>query len=264
MSRWLALGAALLLAAGIAPLAPGQIAAAGPSFDCAHVTAQVTRLICATPALAALDAKLAADFSATLHQGGIDAKALQADEDRWLTTVRNRCADVGCLQAAYSARDAAILDQNLQAASPAAYAETRPFPASAAAVASARAMIGRPCGVSNTLPGSAKIGGYLPVITNGAHVEPLDFKGSRFAFLMVDGPAACTVADVVTLPDARSGAAFLQCTLGDDGDHGFGVRRPGQPDAYWTIDAQNRRLTRQPLGVLAGEKLICRQPETGE
>ena len=263
----MALAAALLLATGLSSAAPSVAAGAAPSFDCARVTSQVNKLICATPALAALDSKLASDYSATLHQGGIDAKAFEGEEDHWLSAVRNRCATVACLEAAYMARDQAVLDQSLKAASPAAYAETRPYPAPAAAIAAAKALIGQPCGSAGTPPGASKIGGYLPVITNAGHVQPLEIKGARFAVLMVNPPAnpsTCVIADLVTLPDEAAKAAFLQCTLGDDGDHGFGVRSPGQPDAYWSIDLSNKRLTRQPLGVLAGEKLICQEPETGE
>ena len=52
--------------------------AAAPSFDCAKVTSAVNKLICTSPELSALDAKLARDFDNTKFQAGIDAKALRA------------------------------------------------------------------------------------------------------------------------------------------------------------------------------------------
>ncbi|HEV2672949.1 MAG TPA: hypothetical protein VGV37_00310 [Aliidongia sp.] len=243
----------------------------GPSFDCARVTSDVNRLICATPELAAWDRKLAIDYAATLHQGGTDQKALAADEDRWLRTIRNRCPDAACLETAYASRDRAVLDQGLKAASPAAYDETRPFPTPSASLEIARAWIGKPCGraPATPFPDFTRIKGYLPVVTPGAIVAPFETDGTRFAFLLLAGndPNTCRVADVVALPDADAGMSFLQCTLGGEGDdHGFGVRRDGHPNtaAYWTIDIRNGRLMRRPLGVLSGFKLVCREPETGE
>ena len=86
------------LALILALLAPAAVAdtQAGPSFDCARVTSNVNKLICATPSLGLLDRKLAADYAATAAQAGIDPKSLRADEDRWLRDVRNRCATAAC------------------------------------------------------------------------------------------------------------------------------------------------------------------------
>src|ERR1700722_8060256 len=111
---------------GAAFAAPSD--SAGPSFDCGRAHSSVNKLICVTPDIAALDRKLAADFNNAKYQGGSDGKALQAAEDAWLRDVRNKCADAACLRNAYQARDAQILNDSLRAASPAAYADTIPFP----------------------------------------------------------------------------------------------------------------------------------------
>ncbi len=241
----------------------------GPSFDCTHVTAQVTKLICATPELGVLDRKLAADYDSTVHQGGIDGKALRADEARWLQTVRNRCTTVDCLKAAYAARDAALLDQSLRAASPAAYDDTRPYPASAEAVVVARGLVGQPCGgaPAESLPGTAKIPGFSPIVARDAYVAPLRIGAARFAFLLTypdTDRQGCTVRSFVTLPAPAAGERFMQCSLADD-SHGFGVRQSdGKTVAYWSIDDNAGALRREPIHVIGAQDLRCQQPETGE
>lgn len=259
--------------AGVVP-APSASAAnpsEGPSFDCGRVTSKVNRLICADASLLALDRKLADDFAATLHQGGVDPKALQAEEDLWLKTVRNRCTDAACLSRAYSARDQAVLDLSARAASPAAFAETRPFPAPAAILASARALIGKPCGASpaSPPPGFSRVKGFLPVVGRGALVAPFQSRGTRFAFLLSspgDDISRCVVADVVVLPPRHAGERFMQCSLSVDDSHGFGLRWPGGrgQTLYWSVAPQSDRLIRAPLGVLGGVQPICQEPETGD
>src|ERR1700733_9273846 len=128
---------------GVAFAAPPYTS--GPSFDCGRVHSSINKLICATPDIAALDRKLAADFNNAKYQGGSDGKALQAAEDAWLRDVRNKCADAECLRSAYQARDAKILDDSLRAASPASYADTLPFPVAPAAWSEARSFVGQSC-----------------------------------------------------------------------------------------------------------------------
>ncbi|HXM00587.1 MAG TPA: hypothetical protein VN932_11700 [Rhizomicrobium sp.] len=244
-------------------------ASAAPSFDCAKVTSAVNKLICASPELSALDAKLAKDFDNTKFQGGIDAKALRAEEDAWLKNVRNACADAACLKSTYEARDTALLDESERAASPARYDETRPFPTDPARLADARSLIGKSC--ANMLgdggwklPGYATPKGFLSVLLNGDVVLPLEKGGARFAFL-IEGQASpsCKIADVVALPDAAHADAFLACSIADMDSYGFGMRLAGHKDVvgYWTV--MDGRLMRQPIGVLGGN-MHCQEPENGE
>ncbi|MEI9984036.1 MAG: lysozyme inhibitor LprI family protein [Aliidongia sp.] len=62
----------------------GPALAAGPSFDCSRAAAPVEKLICGSPALSALDDKLAAAFRAR-HDAADDAgrASLQQEERRW-------------------------------------------------------------------------------------------------------------------------------------------------------------------------------------
>jgi uncharacterized protein YecT (DUF1311 family) len=242
--------------------------AAAPSFDCAKVTSAVNKLICASPELSALDAKLARDFDSTRFQAGIDAKALRAEEDAWLKSVRNACADAACLKSAYEARDAALLDESERAASPATYAQTRPFPVDPARWADARSLVGKSCatmlGGGWKLPGYATPKGFLSVLLNGDVVVPLEKGGARFAFL-IEGQASqsCKTADVVALPDAAHADVFLACSIADMDSTGFGMRLSGHKEVvgYWTV--ANSKLMRQPVGVLGGN-MHCQEPESGE
>jgi uncharacterized protein YecT (DUF1311 family) len=239
--------------------------AAAPSFDCAKVTSAVNRMICASPELSALDAKLARDFDNTKFQGGIAAKALRAEEDAWLRNVRDACADAACLKSAYEARDAALLDESERAASPAAYDETRPFPVDPARLADARSLVGKSCTtVSGGLPGYATPKGFLNVLLNGDVVLPMEKGGARFAFLIAgQASQACKIIDVVALPDAAHADSFLACSIVDMDSYGFGMRLAGHKEVvgYWTV--MDGRLMRQPIGVLGGN-MHCQEPESGE
>lgn len=267
----------LLLTAGTLAFSSGHATQApGPSFDCAKVHSQVNLLICATPELAALDRNLAEDFNNARYQAGVDGKALQRSEEQWLSQVRNQCADAACLKQAYTARDAAILDQSLRAASPAAYAETRPFAVDPAAWTDAQSYLGKPCENGEDLPAAAgyqPIPGYLPIIGVQAVVVARSKAGAAFAFLLDTRNSGCKVADVVALPSRQQAGSFLQCQVPADGGDsapqsvGFGMRRSGQKRlvAYWEVSGEDARLIRQPLDVLGwSEAIRCLQPETGE
>jgi uncharacterized protein len=275
--RWLGLAAALAaLACGRAALT--QPAAAGPSFDCAHVTSQVNRTICATPDLAALDRQLSVVFGNMLGQASTDPKALGAEEAQWLKAMRNRCNDAACIRAAYQARIADLKDRSLRAASPAAYAETRPFPAPAALLAQARALIGKRCGGyiaasdGPQIPGFSRPPGFDAVIFDGAVAVVGAKAGARFVFLLASPIDNCRVADAAALPPAGPREAFLACSVPGDGaatpeSVGVGLRQIGKTTstAYWEVDAQGGKLIRQPLGVLGWDhRLKCNYPEDGE
>jgi len=256
---------------GTAFAAPSD--ASGPSFDCGRVHSGINKLICATPDIAALDRKLAADFNNAKYQGGSDGSTLQAAEDAWLRDIRNKCADATCLRNAYQARDAKILDDSLRAASPASYADTRPFPVDPATWSEARSFVGQSCSsnprdIHIARPGFSTPKGFLVIIgPGGFFVEALEKNATRFAFLVrVAGTSgACTIRDVAALPPPDKANAYLQCSIDDIG-MGPGMRRAGKSDvvAFWTIDAEKSALQRQPVNVLGQGTIRCQQPESGE
>ena len=269
--------AALALAVQGAALGPVSAAPAGPSFDCSRVTAAVNRMICASPSLSAADRSLGETFDTIVHQGGVDEKAIRADEARWLGALRNACADAPCLARVYAEREAALRRMSQRAASPAAYDETRPFPAPPAVLAQARARIGVSCAPRpganeppGAFPGFTRPRGFLPINFNGGYVQPLQHGGVRFAFLlMAPGPdlSHCRVADVVVLPPPRPREAFRQGRIDAVDSYGFGMRQDGKSAvvAYWSIDAGRKTLRREPVGVLGGPTQVrCQEPETGD
>jgi len=97
-------------------LAPSVHAADGPSFDCAHVTSTINRMICASPDLSARDRALAEHYRALLAQPGIDRAALQRDEAQWLRDVRNPCPDAACVAQAYAVWDEVLRARGRRAA----------------------------------------------------------------------------------------------------------------------------------------------------
>ena len=250
------------------------LAAEQPGFDCRKATSTVTKLICATPALASLDAQLNDLFNATLAQPTVDATKLKQDEADWLRQTRNACADVACLSKAYENRIAAIRAPSQHAASPAAADETQPFPAPPALLAEAKGWVGKACmqgrGALPLSSGFVEHRAYLPVIARDTVVQPLFKQGVGFAFLLDTQGKQCRVADVVALP---ASAVFLQCTVPADDDRGpaqsagVGLRRMGQKSllAYWEVSRTPLALVRQPLSVLGwAGKVRCQEPETGE
>jgi uncharacterized protein len=256
---------------GVASAAPPG--GTGPSFDCGRVHSSVNKLICATPDVAVLDRKLANDFNNAKYQGGSDGEALQAAEDAWLHDVRNKCTDAACLRTAYQARDAQILADSLRAASPASYADTRPFPADPAIWSEARSFVGQSCSVNSrdihiARPGFSTPKGFLVIVgPGGFFVEPLEKNGTRFVFLVqvADASGACTIRDVAALPAPDKANAWLQCSIEDIG-MGPGMRLAGKSDVvgFWTVDAEKTALQRQPVNVLGQGTIRCTQPESGE
>ncbi|HTA65283.1 MAG TPA: hypothetical protein VK753_07255 [Xanthomonadaceae bacterium] len=265
--------------AGDANSSPGHGPASvspAPGFDCARAKSNVEHLICSSPDLSRLDAQLGDIFSNASGQAGLDPKALRHDEDVWLSTVRGACTDVACLESAYAHRIEALKNQSLQAASPAAYAQTRPFPVDPSTLAHVRGFIGQSCDIlmkpsPDLWSGFSPIKGFMPVIAAGASVRPMMRDQSRFAFLTTDtDDGGCRISDVVVLPDPGTANAFLQCDspIPDDAARtGVGMRLVGDRKvvAYWAIDTEHHVLERLPLGVLGVENSMhCREPETGE
>lgn len=249
-----------------------QTAGAGPSFSCAHVTSQVNKLICGSAELSALDRELANVFS-NMQGQPLDQKKLQAEEHAWLAGMLRDCKDEGCIAAHYQARLAELRDQSLKAASPAVYEETRPFPAPAATLAQARALVGQGCSyqpdvVGAVIPGFTRAARFLDVILAAGTTTVREKDGVRFAFLISAGPGhSCQIRDVVTLPDSAVGDRFLQCSVADPALNGFGVRnaRTHGLDGFWAVNAETQKIERVAMGVLGIEKLVrCQQPEHGE
>ncbi|MDP2832525.1 MAG: lysozyme inhibitor LprI family protein [Pseudomonadota bacterium] len=92
----------------------GQVQAA--SFDCGKAGTKVEKLICADDELSKLDEVLATAYADALKSP--DPASLKTEQKAWLK-VRNRCADVACIQAAYRQRTEA-LSQALLPPAPAA------------------------------------------------------------------------------------------------------------------------------------------------
>jgi uncharacterized protein YecT (DUF1311 family) len=94
--------AAASSATEVAPVAQDTTAFA-PSFDCAKASSGPERLICGTPALAALDVELAQSYK---RQMGLtnDKSQLKAAEIEWRTTVRDACSASSCMEQAYRSR----------------------------------------------------------------------------------------------------------------------------------------------------------------
>jgi len=262
---------AFVLALATAAFAQDQ--PTGPSFSCAHVTSQVNKLICASPALSALDRQLATVFN-NMRGQPLDQTKLQSDENAWLASMRRDCTDEACVQRKYEERLAALRDQSLRVASPAVYEETRPFPAPAAAMAQAQALVGKPCAYRENVagpivPGFEGASRFLPVTLAGGVIVVREKDGARFAFLTFSPPgqSGCEIRDVVALPQSASGDRFLQCSSLDPQLSGFGVRNATTHalDAFWSVDGETHKINRVPMGVLGIAKAVkCQQPETGE
>ena len=248
-----------------------QAQESGPSFSCGHVSSQVNKLICASSKLSALDRELAMVFN-NMRGQPIDQKKLRSDEDAWLASLQRDCSDEACIQKKYEQRLAALRDQSLQVASPAQYAETRPFPAPAALWEQAHALVGKPCSYQPNIVGPVIAGfeaapHFLPVILAAGVTVVRQKEGVLFAFLISPGASKCEVEDVVTLPASTSSGRFLQCSVPDPPLTGFGIRNAKTHglDAFWSVNPDTHKMDRVAMGVLSIEKAIkCQQPETGE
>jgi len=251
-------------------------AADGPSFDCAHVTGRVTRMICASPDLSARDRTLAEHYRALLAQPGADAADLQREETRWLREVRDVCPDEDCVAHAYDFWDAVLQSRSRRVVNPAALAETKPFAVDPAVMDDARALRGKACAPGEDVPREAgwlPVPGSLPVVGKDSVVLARQHLGTDFAVLLDTRRGACRMVDAVALPPRAPTAHLLHCVVpAADGavaplSEGIGVQPPGQktPLAYWEVDVERGVLRRQPLGVLGWAQAIrCQAPVFGE
>lgn len=96
----------LLIATTVVVILGAQAALAEPeaSFDCAKAGAAVEKLICSSDELANLDRSLAAYYAVARSTFEESRECVRADQLRWLREIRNRCADVECLERAYLER----------------------------------------------------------------------------------------------------------------------------------------------------------------
>jgi len=88
------------------------------SFDCRKAQLPAERRICASPELGALDEAVAAAFRAAQKQS-IDTDPLRLDQQRWLRSQRNACADDACLARVQRERLAQLQGWQADAAWPA-------------------------------------------------------------------------------------------------------------------------------------------------
>lgn len=103
-----AASASAATASAVVEAAPEVPAAAvrasdGPSFDCAKAGNDVERMICATPAVASLDKRLADTYKEYLKMSE-DKGATKKEQAAWIKKTRNACKTADCLATAYQAR----------------------------------------------------------------------------------------------------------------------------------------------------------------
>ena len=265
-------GASLLLFFAALPWHLRAQQSDGPSFSCAHVTSQVNRLICSSPHLATLDRELALVFN-NMQGQPVDHKHLHASEDAWLAAMHRDCQDATCVESRYMARLRALRDVSLQVASPAAYEETRPFPAPDSIRLKAEESVGKPCTtraglVDASIPGFQLATSFLPVFGTGYVIVVRQSSGHLFAFLISSASSSegCLVRDEIALPPILRASRFLQCSNAEPPLTGFGIRdEMSALIAFWTIDATELGLQRVPTRVMGIETTIrCRQPESAD
>ncbi len=80
---------------GVANLSAAQ------SFDCAKAQTRIEKMICADRAVADLDEFLGRYYAASRAEIPGAAACLQSDQQQWLKTTRDACADGACLKSAY-------------------------------------------------------------------------------------------------------------------------------------------------------------------
>jgi len=84
-------------------IAAVAVDARAAGFDCAKASTAVEKLICSDAQLSDLDGQLARAYKRVLESPG-DPRRVRSEQKAWLTTERNKCADVPCLVGAYQRR----------------------------------------------------------------------------------------------------------------------------------------------------------------
>lgn len=75
-----------------------------PSFDCKLGDSPIEQMICADSQLAALDLDLAGVYRTRIDTDLSQRAQLRQQQRNWIVQVRNLCADVHCVRAAYRER----------------------------------------------------------------------------------------------------------------------------------------------------------------
>lgn len=83
--------------------AESESAAVGPSFDCAKAGTQIEKLICATPAISALDLRMSEAYKQLLSASE-DPASFKKEQSAWIKEKRNACKSAECLEAEYQSR----------------------------------------------------------------------------------------------------------------------------------------------------------------
>lgn len=75
------------------------------SFECAKTRTHVEKLVCESQELSRLDTELGSAYNVVINQAQSIRKAgLIAEQKDWISNVRDKCADEGCLVNAYATR----------------------------------------------------------------------------------------------------------------------------------------------------------------
>jgi uncharacterized protein len=96
---------------------PDPAGRAAPSFSCARASNAVERAVCAEPALAELDVRVADEYKKALGLHA-DKAALRENQRQWLREMHSQCATapVQCAHKYYRVRLAQLVQHNEQAA----------------------------------------------------------------------------------------------------------------------------------------------------
>lgn len=98
-------------------LASLTTAAGAASFDCAKASSDIEKMICANPALGAMDEALAEVYARARQQDPAAALALRTEQRTWLRLVRDQCFEEVCLAHAQLRRIVG-LEQNRRSGMP--------------------------------------------------------------------------------------------------------------------------------------------------
>jgi len=85
------------------------LATMGAAFglECGPASSPVERIICETPALSSADTRVASLYGEALRSAS-DPDPIRREQQRWITGMRNICAEVKCLLGAYASRQLAL------------------------------------------------------------------------------------------------------------------------------------------------------------
>jgi uncharacterized protein len=88
----------------LAPALAWSAAAAAASFPCEKAQSRIEKAICADAEVSTLDEHLGRYYQAARAALRESVQCLAGDQRQWLSSVRNKCADAGCLRKVYLER----------------------------------------------------------------------------------------------------------------------------------------------------------------